>query len=77
MQVPAFGDWGFQLASKKEISLDDISLQVDTRFLEKEQLKSMFSFAKDEKVDKDKIYANTLARPQLISYYMEAERNWR
>lgn len=77
VQVPAFGDWGFQLASKKEISVDDISLQVDTRFLEKEQLKSMFSFAKDEKVDKDKIYANTLARPQLISYYMEAERNWR
>lgn len=77
VQVPAFGDWGFQLASKKEISVDDISLQVETKYLEEKQLKSMFAFAKDEKIDKDKIYTNTLARPQLLSYYMEAERNWR
>jgi len=77
IQVPSFGDWGFQLASKKKIKIDDIKLSVDTKFLNEENIQGIFLFAEDEKADKDKLITNTLSRPQLITYYSEAEKNWR
>ena len=76
-QVPSFGDWGFQLASKKEINKENINLKVETKFLNKENIAGLFLFAEDEIVDKDSIITNTLSRPQLITYYLEAEKNWR
>lgn len=76
-QVPSFGDWGFQLASKKEINKENINLRVETKFLNKENIEGLFLFAEDEIVDKDSIITNTLSRPQLITYYLEAEKNWR
>lgn len=77
VQVPSFGDWGFQLASKKEISSENIDLKVETKYLDETQLKGIFTFAKDEKIDKGTLSANTLSRPQLMTYYIEAENNWR
>ena len=77
VQVPSFGDWGFQLASKKEINKENINLKVETKFLNKENIEGLFLFAEDEIVDKDSIITNTLSRPQLITYYLEAEKNWR
>lgn len=77
VQVPSFGDWGFQLASKKEINKDNIELSVETKFLNKENIAGLFLFAEDEIADKESIITNTLSRPQLIIYYLEAERNWR
>lgn len=77
IQVPSFGDWGFQLVSKKKINIDDIKLSVDTKFLNEENIQGIFLFAEDEKADKDKLITNTLSRPQLITYYSEAEKNWR
>lgn len=76
VQVPSFGDWGFQLATRSEIAVEDIQLTVETKFLEQNQLGGIFVFGKDEMVDKNMLYANTLSRPQLLTYYMEAERNW-
>lgn len=77
VQVPSFGDWGFQLASKKKISLDNIHINIETKFLEESQLDGIFTFAKDEKLDRNHIVSNTLSRPQLMTYYIEAENNWR
>jgi spermidine synthase len=75
--VPSFGDWGFQLASKSTIDVSKIELTVPTQFLNSENLPSLFMFANDELVDKNKLYTNTLSRPQLIEYYLESEKNWR
>lgn len=77
IEVPSFGDWGFQLVSKNKLDIKDININVDTKFLNKDNIKSMFVFAEDEKVNKDEIISNTLSRPQLITYYLEAEENWR
>lgn len=76
VQVPAFGDWGFQLASKHDFNTDDIKIKVDTKFLNKDNISALFAFAKDETADKDKLAVNTLSKPKLIQYYMEAEKNW-
>lgn len=76
VQVPSFGDWGFQLATREEVLVEDIRLKVETKFLQQNQLSGIFVFGKDEIVDKDKLYANTLSRPQLLTYYMEAEKQW-
>lgn len=77
VQVPTFGDWGFQLAGKNEINVDDIDIECETKFLKNDNVKALFSFGADEMTDKNKLAANTLSSPRLIHYYMEAERNWR
>lgn len=73
LQVPAFGDWGFNMASKKEIK-NEIKMTVETKYLTNENIKSLFNFGKDEKIDN--IELNTLSKPQLMQYYAEAEKNW-
>lgn len=77
VEVPSFGDWGFQLVSKKPINTTSIKIDVDTEFLTNETLSGVFLFADDERADKEKLKTNTLARPQLITYYLEAVSNWR
>lgn len=76
VQVPSFGDWGFQLAGKEELSVENIKLEVETKYLDEAELSGIFEFAKDEKVDKSTLESNTLSRPQLMTYYIEAENNW-
>lgn len=78
LEVPSFGDWGFQLASKKPVDIYNLNIKVtDTRFINKEVLHKLFSFSKDERIDMDKIETNTLSKPQLLNYYLQAEENWR
>ncbi len=74
LQVPAFGDWGFNLASKKELS-EGFPLQVETKYLTEEGIQAMFHFGKDERVSEG-IEINQLSKPKLIQYYLEAVKNW-
>lgn len=73
LQVPAFGDWGFNLASKKELD-EQYDILVETKYLTNENIPALFAFGKDE-VEKD-VAINSLSKPQLIQYYSEAVRNW-
>ena len=76
LQVPAFGDWGFNLASKKKLD-DDYNIEVETKYLDEDNIASLFSFGKDEKLDKNyTVEVNKLSKPKLIQYYNEAVRNW-
>ena len=77
IQVPSFGDWGFNLASKEQIDISNLEIEVPTRFLNQDVLDSMFNFAEDEKIEMDNIISNTLSKPQLIEYYLEAVERWR
>ncbi|MBR1444594.1 MAG: polyamine aminopropyltransferase [Firmicutes bacterium] len=76
VQVPSFGEWGFQLAAKKEFDVSDIKIDTPCRFLDEKSAEGLFLFGKDEIADKENVEANTIAKPMLIEYYMEAERNW-
>lgn len=73
LQVPAFGDWGFNLASKNELS-KDLTFDVETRFLTSENVSALFCFGKDE-TDKD-VEINRLTKPVLMEYYNTAVEKW-
>ncbi|MDO5154616.1 MAG: polyamine aminopropyltransferase [Eubacteriales bacterium] len=76
LQVPAFGDWGFNMASKKELD-DTYELEVDTNYLNEQSIPALFSFGKDEMLaSNDSIEVNRLTKPVLIQYYSDAVRNW-
>ena len=72
LEVPSFGDWGFNLASLQPI---DSTFDVidDTKFLSSDKVPSLFVFGKDEK-PKQEICVNSLSKPILINYYMAAEK---
>lgn len=73
MQVPAFGDWGFNMAGKQTLSQKH-ELPADTRFLTAENLPALFAFGKDE-TDRE-VQVNRLTKPVLIQYYNDAVRAW-
>lgn len=74
LEVPAFGDWGFNLASLKELD-SAFSIEVRTRYLSKEMLPALFLFGKDE-ISSD-VAINQLTRPVLMEYYNESVKNWK
>ena len=76
-QVPSFGEWGFNLATKDQLDINNLKLQVSTKFLSDEILPSLFVFSKDELVDLDKIKENTLSHPKLLDYYQKAVEKWK
>lgn len=77
VEVPSFGDWGFQLVSKNNIDVKNIKVPVETKFLNNEAIETLFKFSKDQRVDKKDIITNTLVRPQLLKYYLNAVNEWR
>ncbi|SHG05995.1 polyamine aminopropyltransferase [Ornithinibacillus halophilus] len=80
VDVPSFGNWGFVMASRETIELENIEIPVTTRFLSSDILPALTVFGKDENED---IYRangdlielkpNTLIDPHLIQIY---ERSW-
>lgn len=74
LQVPAFGDWGFNMASKKEFD-DNFDIQVETKYLNNENVNAMFFFGKDE-MPKEEVAVNQLSKPILIEYYSKAVKDW-
>ncbi|MBO5302874.1 MAG: polyamine aminopropyltransferase [Lachnospiraceae bacterium] len=76
VQVPSFGDWGFQLASKKEIDVQNIQLEVKGKFLSQENVQGLFFFGEDELAKEENLSVNSLSTPRLLQYYLEAEKNW-
>ena len=74
VQVPAFGDWGFNLAYQGERKPQPIT--VETKFLNAENVESAFVFAKDEKRDLDTLEENRMFEPALVTYYNQDVENW-
>lgn len=73
LQVPAFGDWGFNMAGRRELS-EDISFDVETRYLSEENVSALFKFGKDE-IAED-VDVNQLTKPVLMEYYNKAVEDW-
>lgn len=73
LQVPAFGDWGFNLAGKKPLEQHH-PLPEGTRYLTADNLAALFQFGRDERTAD--VAVNQLTKPVLIQYYNEAARNW-
>ncbi|WAW15396.1 polyamine aminopropyltransferase [Peptostreptococcus equinus] len=73
VQVPAFGDWGFNMGSMNKID-NNFKIEKQTRFLSNENINSIFTFAKDEK--NTNVEINRLTKPVLMQYYNNAVENW-
>lgn len=73
LQVPAFGDWGFNMASRQELT-EQINLDVETKYLTNENIPGLFLFGKDE-ISTD-IEINRLTKPVLMEYYNRAAQFW-
>lgn len=72
--VPSFGQWGFTLATDRELALDKIKLAKSGRFISQEMLAGMFVFPQDEKEQNAEI--NTLVHPVIVDLYLQAWENW-
>lgn len=80
VDIPSFGNWGFVLASRQEINLSNLHIDVDTRYLTTDMLAGLTKFGKDtDQIIKAKngdvieLKPNTLINPNLIQIY---ERSW-
>ncbi|WP_026487133.1 polyamine aminopropyltransferase [Caldanaerobius polysaccharolyticus] len=74
LNVPSFGDWGFNMASKKKLNIDDIKVRVKTRYLDDQVIKAMFSFGKDEMASD--VGINRITNPIILRYYQESWKHW-
>ncbi len=74
LEVPAFGDWGFNMAKLDQFN-DNKELEVDTRYLTADNIDSLFYFGKDELANN--IEVNHLTYPILMEYYNKAIAEWR
>ena len=77
LQVPSFGEWGFNLAFNGDNKMEDISnTSLKTKYLNSENINSMFVFGNDEKIVLENIEENNMFKPSLIIYYNEEVQNW-
>ena len=67
------GDWGFNLAARRQIEIDRIHLSVSTDFLTDTVAVAMFRFGKD--INRVETQPNTIVRPVLQFYYHD--KKWR
>ncbi len=67
--VPAFGDWGFIIASTSVLNVDAAQVPVSTRFLDQRTLRSLFVFPAD--MPRQSLQPNSLIQPVLPAYYRE------
>lgn len=74
IQVPSFGDWGFNLATKQNLTMSE--LKVDTKYLTNENINNLFEFGKDEQINLDEIEINDMFKPALMQYYNTDVQNW-
>jgi spermidine synthase len=73
VDIPSFGNWGFVLASREEIAIEDMKISVETNYLKEEMIESLTYFGKDESDNGLELGVNTLIDPLLIPIY---ERSW-
>jgi spermidine synthase len=67
--IPTFGDWGFNLATKRPIDPNTIALKTqDLEFLSPEIVPSLFLFPPD--VAERDVKPNRLIEPVLLTYYL-------
>lgn len=74
LQVPSFGDWGFNLAFNGENIRNELS--VETKYLNSNNIDSLFVFGNDEIIPLDEVEENNMFKPVLITYYNKEVQNW-
>ncbi|GAA0288263.1 spermidine synthase [Gracilibacillus halotolerans] len=83
VDVPSFGNWGFVLASRKEVEVAELFIEekVQTKYITNDLIESLTTFGKDEDAnivdrngEKKELEINTLINPILLPIY---EDSWK
>ena len=72
--VPSFGDWGFVMASNINYDINDINLDIKTKYLDNELAKKAFVIEKD--IQKENIKPSKLDSPEILNYYLKGWKYW-
>ena len=72
--VPSMGDWGFVMAANRYLDIDNINLDVPTKFLNANDIKTLFYFPKD--LILTQVLPSSLSSPNVLSYYLEGWKYW-
>lgn len=71
--IPTFGDWGFNLATDREIDYEEMSRAADTKFFTKKTFTASMDFPPDSDMIKTEI--NRFNKPVLYLYYLKGWKN--
>ncbi|MDN5708775.1 MAG: polyamine aminopropyltransferase [Planococcus sp. (in: firmicutes)] len=81
--IPSFGGWGYVLASRNGINIEELEILEDTQYLTEDLLPALTVFGKDEDAAIEDsngqnitLEPNTLIRPELIEIYEKAWNNY-
>lgn len=70
VEVPSFGNWGFQLATHYPVLPDTLKIQLkDLKYLNSNTLHVLFTFPEDLYFPLEQLQINTLMHPVLLNYY--------
>ncbi|WP_010529254.1 polyamine aminopropyltransferase [Lentibacillus jeotgali] len=83
VDVPSFGNWGFVMASRGAINLNEVDIDAQTNFLTDDMIPTLTAFGKDEDKqitddngDPIELKPNTLIDPHLIQIYEDAWKHY-
>lgn len=68
VNIPSFGDWGFNLARINASIPTDFAFHVKTRFIDNSSMQSAMIFAKD--IQKTDVPVNSIMEPRLYQLYL-------
>lgn len=74
--VPSFGDWGFVMASKRDLEPQKYTSDYPVKYLDTTLVRNMFFFEKDIK-NPNNLEINYLDNPVLLKYFLEDWEKWR
>lgn len=74
--VPSFGDWGFTLAARRKLKLEQNELPFEMKYLNENNYQAMFSFGEDILDYRDQVEPNRVSHPILLKYYEEGWKHW-
>ena len=69
VNIPSFGDWGFNLARANRDLPDEFEFDVETKFLDENTMQSAMVFSKD--VQKLDVPVNSIMEPRLYQLYLK------
>lgn len=74
--VPSFGDWGFIMAAKHRLDIQNYTANYPVKYLDSTLVKQMFFFEKDI-ANPGNIAVNKLDSPTILNYFLEDWERWR
>ncbi len=74
VHVPSFGEWGFIIGSRKKQDINNISLNIETRYLSEQSLPRVWQFEKD--ISYVGMQVSTIDNPEILQAYLKGWVYW-